>query len=110
MKLSEAIREGAKLGPQAFGEYFVGDATCALGAAKRATNTAHDEELFIAVGLAYVPVVEVPMCLHGEYRRTSVNKDQPKSFDEITSLMIKLNDKARWSREAIADWLESEGY
>lgn len=47
MKLSEAIRLGAMLKPQAFGADIEGDSTCAIGAAIEAPRAV--ESSFVAV-------------------------------------------------------------
>lgn len=90
MKLSEAIREGAKLRPQYFGaDYFGNGGSCALGAAYEAVTG------------------------HGHYYAD----DAPTIEDLFPSLTVELemeiwdkNDQECLSREQIADWLEARGY
>lgn len=98
MKLSEAIREGAKLRPQCFGTPFnVG--SCALGAAYEAT---YKETTFSKLLCKEYPLlikeIKVPKILQNCYPRTSQVC--------ISSLIANLNDQVRWSREKIADWVE----
>ncbi len=87
-KLSQAIREGAKLRPQCKSRYFsdYGE-SCALGAAAEAIYGANrmtfKTEQIDSLG-ALVP-----------------------SHDFISQIIGK-ND-CGWSRERIADWLESQG-
>lgn len=94
MKLSEAIRLGALLGPQGFGQYesICGPesvARCALGGA------------YAAAGLSYVD--------HESrlYKVTQLNSVNPATGDPSTigGAIIRLNDEHRWSRERIADWV-----
>lgn len=122
MKLSEAIREGAKLRPQAMEWYTVettnGQATtCAIGAAYEAlTNQLVDSDDYGAEDITR------------DVEHTIENKiGRPYLFSTIVRLpeniptfagdqlpfgiaIATLNDDAHWTREAIADWLESEGY
>ncbi len=115
MELSDAIRAGAKLRPQAFGSAY-GTAedgslgTCALGAAYEAagclTFTAESDggkQIHLRTGIADAfPVL-------GE------RYDEPlpcgcKSVlirTQIEGIIIHLNDKHRWPREVIAKWVRS---
>ena len=100
MTLSEAIRLGAMLRPQAFGVKFDGVGTCALGAALDASG---------ALGMS--ETVEAK-----RYREWNLNAwFQEATCPEcgrIRSLFMEgtiphLNDKHRWTRERIADWVET---
>jgi len=90
-KLSQAIRIGAKLRPQGFGQLWDGHGTCALGAAIEA--------------------------IWGEGSIYSM-PDGSRSYDDIRLLfpfadrlnIDELNDKQRLTREQIADKLEAMGY
>lgn len=85
MKLSEAIRLGAMLGPQCKGSYRLRDATCALGAAAIAMNCQCRDlvTLFPEIG-------RLGECGLG-------------------SKIAELNDFQDYSREQIADWLVESG-
>lgn len=95
MKLSEAIRLGAMLKPQGFGRATTGPratATCALGAAYQASGSQHSwgslcQHFPILSRLEWV---ECPEC--------RVPHETP---------IPHLNDDHRWTREQIADWLET---
>lgn len=103
MKLSDAIREGAALSVQAFGAMFRGGATCALGAACEwvqyvtgaevmKINSAHT--FFQEFPIADTEPGEMPCgCVWASYRR-------------MDSVIAHLNDFHKWSREAIAEWVE----
>lgn len=104
VKLSEAIREGAKLRPQAFGAFFKNGGSCAEGAAAEAVGCAYNENarwepathlnqhnLYRGV---YAALVKAPCPVAGCVRRPNT---------------AHLNDDHRWTREAIADWLEELG-
>ena len=100
MRLSEAIRLGAMLHPQTFGRVGRYDdgakvvATCALGAAKEAG--------YFVGGLFAVRCERQrcpdAKCLYGRRRRVY-----------LTSWIAHLNDKHRWTREQIADWVDTVG-
>lgn len=106
MKLSQAIRKGAKLRPMAYGEFFHWDrnkcmGSCALGAAYEAitgSKQAFPWDIAGAIGAA-----------------TGVILDERKVFFEgqiryLDRAITYANDTLKWTREAIADWLEGEGY
>ncbi len=115
MRLSEAIRLGAMLRPrQAFWTLYEPDidATCALGAAADAIGildtttsnafivraTAPQEWRGVATRLVDCPVCEGPF-------------DPPPAFGyracDVQSAIVHLNNDHRWSRERIADWVET---
>jgi hypothetical protein len=105
MKLSEAIREGAAIRPQAFGNYIditgTGQVcTCALGAAY--------EVIF-----GHLPKNDQPglrQDLIGQCPDTGRLIQMPESIFEISVMqaIVHLNDDEEWTREEIADWLESQ--
>lgn len=116
MKLSEAIREGARLAPQAFGMMFVKGGTCAIGAAA--------EHLWMVGKLSmsnptfasfdhlepFFPLMTrrgVKLPCHCKYVNTH-DVMMSEEYAETVSLFIAhLNDIHRWSREAIAEWVET---
>lgn len=92
-KLSEAIRAGAKLRPQARGFYFASGASCALGAAYEAIT--------------------------GKYHEAGEDWDGPdmsrwftNTFGLSSLLGTQVTEKndAGKTRESIADELESQGF
>ena len=104
LKLSEAIRLGATLHPQATGVYAVGNAhgevlaTCALGAALVAIG----QNPMIASELDDIPAEWIPpggflcpACLYGDYS------------NHLDNMVGHLNDDHHWTREQIADWVET---
>ena len=90
IRLSTAIRIGSKLRPQCTGRLFRGGASCALGAAAEALGMPYQE------GADFNPV---PNHIWDVFRAV------PK-MEEIYAR----NDSGKYTREQIADWLESEGY
>jgi hypothetical protein len=95
MKLSEAIRLGAMDTPQAF--YETRDhkgGTCAMGAALHAIGV---------VGRPYSATIEFfPLALKAA--------DHPLRRDDdwiVISIIRDLNDEYKWSRQRIADWVET---
>jgi hypothetical protein len=106
MKLSDAIRQGAKLLPQHFGGYFLrageeGEyiaACCALGG--------------VALALGINPN-EVASCRdHIEAEFPEIFSLVPSSTDSDTlwGVIVHWNDKDRLSREEIADRVAALGY
>ena len=97
MKLSEAIRVGSKMRPQAFGSFYVkmpGEpkSGCVLGAAADGSGNSNLDILLHELWPVIKHKVSCPAC------------EQPISI--IHKVMIHLNDGHRWTREAIADWIE----
>jgi uncharacterized protein YaiE (UPF0345 family) len=103
MRLSEAILEGVKKdGYQTFGTYFDRDemgnivGCCALGAA------------LIAIGMP-------DACVSSHFRQNALwsNSISCPECDEMTvvpgAMVPHLNDRHRWTREAIAVWLDRLG-
>lgn len=122
MKLSEAIREGAKLHPYtplvwAFFEYssfeMVGQgkaskiiATDALGAAW--------EGLFgkVETSLHTPPNEEVEDIISketGADLQQKITNPSDLRNEPLSDILVDLHEK-QWTREQIADWLESVGY
>lgn len=100
MKLSEAIRLGAMNRRQAFKAYFCRseNTTCAIGAAIDAMGRLGNEWTCLsAVAEDLFPI------LVGHYVDCPVTGNTRSVFLLIT----ELNDIHRWTREQIADWVES---
>lgn len=99
LKLSEAMRIGARLRPQGFVEYFTGGGSCAIGAAYEAVTGRTDYNSDDAPEVSEVfPQLAQPF-------PGSDYKD-----DTLEDAIWEKNDIDYWSREKIADWLESHGY
>jgi hypothetical protein len=93
--LSEAIRLGARLHPKCNDVLFNGEGTCAIGAA--------------AVGRGWTPEYLDAWRTAGAFLPELMGDDQ--SMNKRDSLFYKIgsrNDEG-WTREEIADWLESQG-
>lgn len=102
MKLSEAIRLGATLRPQGFGQLFTTDGrTCALGAALE------------SIGVFGVDIVAAVLpeawdwIMKGKYNGPRGVTKQTWITNNAYSIIVYLNDHEEWSRERIADWVES---
>lgn len=104
MELSEAIRRGAKLHPQHFGELAVWDghdpatvrATCALGAAMMAAR-GYPAPVVARISPLLRKRMRCPACRHwraGERQAMAV-------------VLTHLNDDHKWSRLHIAQWVRS---
>lgn len=101
MRLSEAIRLGAMLRPQAFGRLRVDGGSCALGAAYEAAGIlrADGETVALHALMVTFPLMDqdcgcpVPHCYLQK--------------DELGEIVAHLNDEHRWTRNAIADFVAS---
>lgn len=95
---SEAIRAGAKLRPQGFGELHEGGKSCAIGAGREAIYGTLDseQEHYDQVRALFPYMQSRATCPACPLRLT------------LFIITYHLNDDHRWTREAIADWLESE--
>jgi hypothetical protein len=93
MKLSEAIRLGAMMMPQAFRTLLSDDGACALGAA------------LLAVGAR--PEEAVRSALNRWPWASTVSADCPRCGRSRTVFRVvtHLNDRHRWTREQIAEWV-----
>ena len=108
MKLSEAMRLGSMLKPQAFDQYvdLENTKTCAMGAAMDAAGLIGDMWTAYFGGSdhhvwretwpwANVPLVaECPAC------------DLPLR-QKVGAVVAHLNNEHRWTRERIADWVQT---
>lgn len=93
MKLSEAIRLGSMLGPQVFDGLFDGNGgACAIGAA------------YLAIGQITGPLRDhFPWASH----MTNQCPACPHRGLINGAVVAHLNDHHYWTREAIADWIET---
>lgn len=121
---SEAIREGAKLRPQAFNGYARDGGTCAIGAGLEAMleRPLQIEDCLTEGGLrsvlketcfwdtfAYLHNVAAAPCGCAEpigFQTWDRKSDVTES--RLDNIIVHLNNEHHWTREAIADWLEQE--
>lgn len=93
MRLSEAIRFGSMMSPQAFGGGSIGDGRCALAAACEAVGLDYHES---GSSVSAFPILDTyiscPSCGCRDSRLGYV-------------IAQHLNDNHRWTRERIADWV-----
>lgn len=97
MRLSEAIRLGAMLRPQAFGQFYADGATCAFGAALDAVGRLYpldSAQCFIAITAQGWDDIQ--------YLRIAC----PECGRSAAYTVQHLNNLHKWTRERIADWLE----
>src|SRR5689334_22657934 len=99
---SEAIREGIPQSSQAFGRATDHNGgRCVLETARRAMDVGHYHDVVDD----YPYLLAVVDCPARECKFHAPIKD--RNFKEM-GVLVHLNDAHRWSREQIADWLESE--
>lgn len=117
MRLSEAIREGAKLRPMTTGWPFTRDnegwRSCALGAAYEgtfpgATATVLDYQAqharYAWGNAAVATLVNLFPALAG-----GIDVDRKGYALPLYDVVVAMNDSRKYTREEIADWLESIG-
>lgn len=113
MTSKEAIREGAKLHPQTFGWLSRDGGMCALGSGLYTLGfrePADPLEIFDAINhtlnASYPYMIDhrKVFCPNGNIL-TCHGEDEHWCLRE---LVLHLNDTHKWTREAIADWLETE--
>lgn len=95
LRLYEAIRLGAMLRPQIRGRLFGEGGSCALGAAIEATGTKYGTNSYDAIPERFA---------FSQYRM-ACSLIGPGSY-RIVTIVEAFNDTHKWTREAIADWLE----
>jgi hypothetical protein len=107
MRLSAAIRLGAKTGPQVFGMLEdAHDGTCALGAARRVVGSDAYYKIFADLFSLYdFPIPSEcsgdSSCLCQEFRDVAT---KTRSF---INFVAHLNDHHEWTRERIADYVKA---
>jgi hypothetical protein len=106
MKLSEAIREGAKMGPKIVGALFDNEGGhCALGGAYLVTvghrmgNSSVSERMWPKLWRRLEAVY--PCRIGGDHTHTFL------PGESLGHAIISLNNNCDWSREAIAEWVET---
>lgn len=92
MKFSEAIRLGAKLGPQVYGMLWdkATQGSCALGAARAAIGFMPWPDEW-----RWVVDTTIPYWLSDHW-----------AYQTVETVIVHLNDRCHWTREQIADWVE----
>lgn len=111
MRLSEAIRLGAMLKPQGFGDLWTGGVravegrlvdtpvhSCALGAAWDALGCGWRDPLKDPPPAICAFLNQPAICPSCFLRRRA----------NLGQIVAHLNDHHRWTRERIADWVESQ--
>lgn len=98
MRLSEAIRLGAMNRPQARGRVLKDEGTCALGAALEAIGESLDHRGWFPV-YDHWPIARRVVTYPGDSHRGEEMM--------LGSACWTLNDADRWTREQIADFVET---
>lgn len=97
MKLSEAIRAGAKIRPKCIAEYFSSDGkSCAIGAALE------------GIGVEAKPFNNSWINVEKELTELGF-LDEDLKFKPLWGRIVFMNDEEFLTREEIADILEKEG-
>lgn len=96
LKLSEAIRLGAMMTEQTFGEFGDESKTCGIGAAQLALGEPVGFSGGLFALLNQSPRVACPQAGHDH-------------SSTVGALIVHLNDGEQMPREKIADWLETIG-
>jgi hypothetical protein len=104
LRLSEAIRLGAMMKPPARGVMGGAGGTCAIGAAADAIGHLHDRE-FRNAWDAFSQVW--PILGVQTFGPSDTWTGRRKVKFHVRSIILSLNDDDGWTREQIADWVES---
>ena len=116
MKLSEAIRLGSMSSPQAFHAFQSGEARCAMGAALDAIGSVPVRVAGPLPG-AFLRDTGTPSMVYAYYpipltwelllAQSAVcpHCSKPAMLGRV---IVHLNDDERWTRERIADWVETQ--
>lgn len=108
MRFSEAIRLGAMLKPQAFGVIYGNNGgTCALGAAADALGRLDDLSREVVPSLSNIWPPEWDIVSQADPVRRLRCPDCFRRYSTAGVVAMHLNDLHCWTREAIADWVET---
>jgi hypothetical protein len=100
MRISEAMRKGAALGPQLFNRLMDDEGgSCAYGAVIKVSTALTD----ILGGMAPEAVCPVGPCAH--FTADGLHRAQQPVG--LLRVVVHLNNDHRWTREKIADWIEA---
>lgn len=107
MQLSEAIRLGAVLGKQMIGKFNDGDDnTCAVGAAGLAIGLKYNPMQYVTEIREAFPLLK--QSVQNPVKCDDVSCGRPhRILNSVGATIIHLNDSHNWSREKIADWVQS---
>jgi hypothetical protein len=125
LKLSEAILKGCEAGGQIF--FAMGDSkgrTCALGAAYQGTFNENPMKQYrsnpsFSARMKLVdvyPELKTPITIHSEISKElpplvfDILKTYPHALWTLEEVIIKINDRAKMTREEVAVILEKAGY
>lgn len=105
MKLYEAIRLGAMLRPQAFGFLMVkdGGGSCAIGSALEAVGVRFSDRGLNS--LSPEPGSHADRFWPWIEHTDAVDPIEGHCYS-VWMIIVNLNNEYRWTREAIADWLQ----
>lgn len=126
MRLSEAIREGATLRPKAEDDFFIfyrfstkadDIRSCALGAAYEAVCGFAGISFFFGddcLSLESLQKIDAALyerwpVLRGAWCRKPVDEEGEEGAITLQEIIQEMNDYGEYTREEIADWLESVG-
>lgn len=112
MRLSEAMRLGAMMGRQLFNHLVDGMDSCAIGAvvltigvelSRLKTHQIWDADALRRRWPFLDAIVQQPCACAREPRPRAFGRNECDLWPTI----VHLNNEHRWSRECIADWIES---
>jgi hypothetical protein len=106
MRLSEAIRLGSMIRPQAFGAAFEDGKSCAIGAAADAVgllNTTRNS----AQEWSFFDVLARTSSSLGHKQEAACPACHTSETIWLPSIIVHLNDHHKWTREQIADWIDT---
>jgi len=111
MKISQALRLGAKTGKQLFNDAFDnGGGTCAYWAIRKGFDLGNDADGKLVFDLQHYRLIYCPVkgCqlpyTNGGGEKTPTL--MPWSPNRLGDVIVHLNNDHKWTRECIAGWIE----
>lgn len=99
IKLSDAIRLGATFRGQCFGVFYENKKSCVIGAAMEALGLREHQ---------YEYLEERFPIMHKMVKPPDELRISRGVLFPLASVLWRLNDRLRWTREKIADWVEEQ--
>lgn len=105
LSLSQAIRLGAMLAPQAFNYFLKDGATCAMGAALQAGGAGEHLTDYLKCGELIIEMFPLAADLHAAALHCPEGCGHCRS--SVWGMVAHLNNDHKLSRERIATWIET---
>jgi hypothetical protein len=109
MKLSEAIRMNGMMKPQGFGirALYSKEAPCAIGGALQVVGATQTHETLAKIWPWVSRNTRCPGCDSTGDSSLRCEALRRREFDLTLNILWHLNDQHKWTRQQIADWVET---